>query len=38
MMGSRFKAICLGKNLPDAPPLSGFAYAQNSRVQLGMED
>ncbi len=38
MMGSRFKAICLGKNLPEAPRLSGFAYAQNSRVQLGLQD
>ena len=38
MMGSRFKAICLGKNLPEAPPLSGFAYAKNSRAQLGLED
>jgi SAM-dependent MidA family methyltransferase len=38
MMGSRFKAICLGKNLPEVPPLSGFAYAQNSRAQLGLED
>jgi SAM-dependent MidA family methyltransferase len=38
MMGSRFKAICLGKNLPELPPLSGFTHAQNSRSRLGLED
>ena len=39
MMGASFKALCLEKpNAPDpSPPLSGFAFASDARVALGMD-
>ncbi|HEX8310678.1 MAG TPA: SAM-dependent methyltransferase [Chthoniobacteraceae bacterium] len=35
-MGRSFKALCLGKGIAEAKPLTGFQYARDSRKALGL--